>query len=92
MIVTLGARGALLVDADGEEHVPGLPVQAVDPTGAGDAFIGSLAVFLAEGHPMREAVRRANAAAALSVTGLGAQASFPARPAVDAFLAQQGIA
>lgn len=92
VIVTLGARGALLVDAGGEVHVPGIPVRAVDPTGAGDAFIGSLAVFLAEGHPMREAVRRANAAAALSVTGLGAQASFPVRPALDAFLAQQGIA
>jgi ribokinase len=92
VVVTLGARGAILVETDSTTHVPGVPVAAVDPTGAGDAFIGSLAAFLAEGVSMRDAVRRANAVAALSVTTIGAQASFPTRAAADAFLARQGLA
>ncbi len=92
VIVTLGAQGALLLDASGPTHLPAVPVAAVDPTGAGDAFIGSLAVFLAEGRSLRESARLASAVAALSVTRIGAQASFPSRAAVEAFLAQQGIA
>ena len=88
VIVTLGARGALVVDASGVQHVPPVPVNAVDPTGAGDAFIGSLAVYLAEDVPRLEAVRRANALAALSVTRLGAQTAFPRRAEANAFLAQ----
>ncbi|HYM69590.1 MAG TPA: ribokinase [bacterium] len=91
VIITLGRRGGVLVDADGAHHVPAIPVEAVDATGAGDAFIGSLAVFLAEGHTAREAARRANAVAALSVTALGAQTSFPERAAADAFLAARGL-
>jgi ribokinase len=79
VIVTLGDRGALLVDARTAEHVPAYPVQAVDTTGAGDAFIGALAVLLAEKMSLREAVRHASAAAALSVTRPGAQQSFPTR-------------
>jgi ribokinase len=88
VLVTLGERGVLVADGDGGEHVAAEPVRAVDPSGAGDAFIGSLAVFLAEGVPLREAVRRANAAAALSVTRLGTQASFPTRTDVEAFLSR----
>ncbi len=92
VILTLGERGALLVDRDGvAEHVPAVPVEPVDPTGAGDAFIGSLAVFLGEGWPLRDALRRANAVAALSVTRIGTQISFPQRAAADAFLAQHGL-
>lgn len=79
VIVTLGERGALVVDAQQAKLVPASPVYAVDPTGAGDAFIGSLAVFLAEGLPLPDAVRQANATAALSVTRLGTQTSFPRR-------------
>jgi ribokinase len=79
VIVTLGERGALIVDERGSEHVPAEPVQAVDTSGAGDAFIGSLAVFLGEGVELREAVRRANHVAALTVTRPGTQASFPGR-------------
>jgi ribokinase len=85
VIVTLGDRGAMIVDAQSAEHIPAVPVTAVDSTGAGDAFIGSLAVFLAEQLPLTEAVRRANAVAALSVTRPGTQASFPVRAEVDAF-------
>jgi ribokinase len=84
VLVTLGARGVLMVTAQAVEHIPAFPVQAVDPTGAGDAFIGALAVFLAEDRTLAEAVRWASAAAALSVTRLGAQASFPARDEVEA--------
>jgi ribokinase len=83
VIVTLGERGALLVTKEGTEHISAVPVEAVDPTGAGDAFIGALAVFLAEGRMLKEAARWANAAAALSVTRHGAQASFPARDEVE---------
>jgi ribokinase len=79
VIITLGARGALLVDGDGARHVSAPRVRAVDSSGAGDAFIGSLAVFWAEGLDLPEAVARANAVAALSVTRAGTQASFPHR-------------
>jgi ribokinase len=57
-------------------------VEAVDSSGAGDAFIGALGVFLGEGVPLPEAVRRANGVAALSVTRLGTQTSFPTRAEV----------
>lgn len=90
VVVTLGAAGALVVDQDGAEHLPAVRVDAVDPTGAGDAFIGSLAVFLAEGVALREAARCANAAAALSVTRIGARESFPTGDEVRAFLARRG--
>jgi ribokinase len=84
VVVTLGARGALIVNP--VEVLPPPPLPAVDSTGAGDAFIGALAVFLVEGLTLREAVRRANAAAALSVTRLGTQTAQPTRAEVDALL------
>jgi ribokinase len=87
VLVTLGERGALLVGPAGAEHFPAVAVRAVDTTAAGDAFIGSLAVSLAEGRPPGEAVRRANAVAALAVTRPGAQAALPARAEVEDFLA-----
>jgi ribokinase len=86
VIVTLGSRGALLVDGAVSLPVSACQVSAVDTSGAGDAFIGALAVFLAEGVPWAEAVQRANAAAALSVTRSGTQSSFPKRAEVEAFL------
>jgi ribokinase len=79
VILTLGERGSLLVTADEAVHVPAPPAKAVDTTGAGDAFVGTLAFFLAEGRPMRESVRKSNAIAALSVTKEGTQVSFPTR-------------
>jgi len=82
VIVTLGERGALIADATSAEHVEAPHVEAVDSSGAGDAFIGALGVFLAEGMQLREAVRQANAVATLSVTRLGTQASFPTRAEV----------
>jgi ribokinase len=88
VIVTLGDRGALVVEAQDAEFIPAVSVDAVDPTGAGDAFIGSLAVFLAEGAALRESARRANVVAALAVTRPGAQAAFPRREEAMAFLAR----
>lgn len=90
IVMTIGDRGALLVDAEGAYHVPAVKVEAVDPTGAGDAFIGSLAVFIAEGLDLREATRRAVAVASLSVTRIGTQTSFPDRGEAEAILEEQG--
>jgi ribokinase len=84
VIITLGANGTLLAAKDGMEHLPAFPVKSVDSTGAGDAFIGSFAVFLGEGLPEREAVRRANLYAGLSTTAVGTQKSFYDRTRFDA--------
>jgi ribokinase len=89
VIVTLGSQGALVADGQGNEFIQALKVAAVDSTGAGDAFIGSLAVYLGEGNSLREAVRRANAVAALSVTRPGTQSSFPTRAEVGAFMGEE---
>lgn len=83
VIVTLGANGSLVAGANFTEHVPAFPVKSIDSTGAGDAFIGSFAVFLAEGVPELEAVRRANLYAGLSTTGVGTQKSFYHRNRFD---------
>jgi ribokinase len=91
VILTLGERGALLVDRGVQISIPAFKVEAVDPTGAGDAFIGSLAAFLGEGCSLDEAIRRANAVAALSVTRIGTQVSFPSRVDADEFMRRQGL-
>jgi ribokinase len=84
VIITLGADGALLAGQGISQHVPAFAVKSLDSTGAGDAFIGSFAVFLAEGLPELEAVRRANLYAGLSTTGVGTQKSFFERSRFDA--------
>ena len=86
VLVTLGARG-VFVSADGRsELVSACRVDAVDTTAAGDVFNGSLAVALVEQRPLGDAVRFASAAAALSVTRMGAQASAPQRAEIETFL------
>ena len=75
-IITLGEKGSLFADRSSMEHVAPFPVKSIDSTGAGDAFIGSFAVFLAEGVSELEAVRRANLYAALSTLSVGTQKSF----------------
>jgi ribokinase len=67
--------------------VPAFQVQAVDTTAAGDAFNGGLACALARGEAIVDAIKYANAVAALSVTRMGAQPSLPTAAEVDAFLA-----
>jgi ribokinase len=86
IILTLGARGAFLTSAEESVHVPGYNVEVVDTTAAGDAFVGGLAVALAQGQNLVEAVRYANAAGALAVTRLGAQPSLPTRQEVEEFM------
>ena len=83
VILTLGEKGALLAGAEGMELIPSYQVEPKDTTGAGDAFIGSFAVFLAEGMPERDALARANLYAALSTTSVGTQKSFLQRRAFE---------
>jgi ribokinase len=90
VILTLGARGAFIAEGATRQLVPGFKVKAVDTTAAGDIFNGALAVALAEGKPLAEAARFANAAAAISVTRMGAQPSAPTRKEIERFLKTQG--
>ena len=76
-LITLGARGALLVNSEMSEHIPSPAVTAVDTTGAGDAFVGSLTHYLAAGATLRDAIAHANQIAAISVQAPGTQASYP---------------
>jgi ribokinase len=89
VVVTLGAAGALVLQ-EAVEKVAAWRVDAIDPTGAGDVFVAALAVFLAEGLTLREAARRANAAAAISVTRLGTQTAAPTRTEVETLLCGAG--
>jgi ribokinase len=91
VLLTRGEHGVLIADARGTQLVRAVKVDAVDPTGSGDAFIGAFAVFLVEGLEPVEAVRRANAVAALTVTRPGAQPSFPTRAEAETFLARPGV-
>jgi len=86
-VLTLGAAGALADGPEGRVHVPAFAVSVVDTTGAGDAFNGALAVALAERRAMAEALRFANAAAALACTRRGAQPSMPMRREVERLMA-----
>jgi ribokinase len=79
VIVTLGENGALCAGPEGMQHAAGHRVQPMDTTGAGDAFIGSFACFLAGGHAESEALARANVYAALSTLSVGTQMSFASR-------------
>jgi ribokinase len=86
-VLTLGERGALLAHEGNLQLAPAFPVQPVDTTAAGDAFVASFAVALAEGSTMADAVRWGNAAGALTTTQHGAQPALPTRAAVEQLLA-----
>jgi ribokinase len=88
VIVKLGDQGCVYCGPDRTFATPAFAMRAVDSTAAGDTFNAALAVSLAEGAEMEEALRFANAAAAISVTRAGAQTSAPARAEVDALLAR----
>ena len=86
VVLKLGDQGCFFHGAGESYHVPGFAVEAVDSTAAGDTFNAGLAIALAEGAPIGHALRFANAAAAISVTRMGAQASAPGRAEVDALI------
>jgi ribokinase len=87
VVITLGSEGALVAREEGTQRVPAFPVEVVDTTAAGDAFVAGLAVALLRGSPLPEAVRFANAAGAIAVTRAGAQPSLPRASEVEALLA-----
>jgi ribokinase len=92
VIVTLGQRGCFVSLAERGEHLPAHPVNVIDSTGAGDAFVGGFAAGLVKfkGDPI-PAARFANAVAALSVTKFGTSPSMPRKPQIDRFLRETGM-
>jgi ribokinase len=88
IVVTLGARGAIVVDRAGAQSIPAFEVEAVDATAAGDAFVGALAAHLRGPNTLLEAARYASAAGALACTRRGAQPSLPWALEVDQLLAR----
>ena len=88
VVLTLGEQGALILTATISERVSALSVDAVDTTGAGDAFCGALATALASGETLHTAIAFANAAGAAAVTVVGATPSMPTRAKVDLLMSQ----
>lgn len=86
LIVTLGSKGSVYFNGERKVYVKSKKVKAVDSTAAGDSFIGALAIKLAEGQSIVEAIEFANLAAALTVTKPGAQVSLPTREEVGEFM------
>jgi len=91
VVLKLDAEGALVADAASVRAVAAFPVEVLDSTAAGDAFTGALAVAMAEGRSLDEAVVFANAAGALCCEGFGAQPALPARAAVDRLVASRRV-
>jgi ribokinase len=86
LVVTLGSRGACILQAGQTTYVPTFPITPVDTTASGDAFNGALAVALGRGESLPQAVRYANAAGAITATRPGAQPSLPTKEELDQFL------
>lgn len=89
VIITLGSKGAFVLSVNEKASVASYKVEAVDTTAAGDTFCGALAVALTEGKSLRSSLEFASAAAAISVTRLGAQPSAPNRKEIDQFIAER---
>lgn len=89
VIITLGSKGSIYINEKERFEVPAFKVESIDTTAAGDSFCGALAVALAEGKEIKEAIRFASACAAISTTRLGAQPSLPYRKEVEEFLSQR---
>ena len=87
LVVTLGSRGACIVEGGERTDVPAFSIKPVDTTASGDAFNGALAVALARGEDLPQAVRYANAAGAITATRHGAQPSLPTRQELEQFMA-----
>lgn len=86
VLVTVGERGAILVNKEGTKKFEACKMKAIDTTAAGDSFNGALAYSLSNGQTLNEAIQFANYAAALSVTKMGAQTSMPTLKEVEALL------
>lgn len=84
VVITLGKQGACVVEGEKTTNVKGIVVKAVDTTGAGDSFVGSMAYFLANGESLASACAKANVCAAQSVTRRGTQSSYPRRSELPA--------
>jgi len=89
VVITLGPKGLFFKNEREEIWMEAFRVKVVDTTAAGDAFMGGLACGLAEGHPIQEALKFANAAGALATTKLGAQPSLPSQQDLEWFLRKQ---
>lgn len=89
VILTMGVNGALLATGETMELIPAHTVKTIDSTGAGDAFIGSFATFLAEGMPEEEAISQACLYASLSTTKVGTQKSFFSRKEFEAYRSER---
>jgi ribokinase len=90
VVLTRGEAGAEIASADGDWHEPAVSIEAVDTTAAGDCFVGVLAHRLDQGGSLRDAVRRANVAAALCCIRAGSQGSIPRQAEIDAFIRGNG--
>ena len=86
MLITLGGRGVYIATSEKREIIPAYKVQALDTTGAGDAFNGGLVAALAEGKDIWQAADFANALAAISVQRLGTTPAMPWRSEIDEFM------
>ena len=91
LVVTMGERGSIALDGDTLHHEPAFQVQAVDTTGAGDVFRGGFIYALLQGLPIGQALRTANAAAAVSCTRLGALNGVPTLDEVNALVAAGNV-
>ena len=85
VVITLGAAGALAADASGMQHIPALPIRAVDVTGAGDSFNAALAVYLGEGNSLEGAARAAVRCGAYTAGRLGVIDGLPTRAQMEGF-------
>lgn len=86
VVLTMGAKGANVVDANHRIYVPTFPVKAIDTVGAGDAFVGAFSIAIAQGKPLADALKFSNAVGALATTKPGAQSGMPSHDEVQAFL------
>ncbi len=89
VLITLGSQGVYIHTEGHSEIIPAYQVDAIDTTGAGDAFNGGLVTALAEGKSLREAAQFANAVAAISVQRIGTAPAMPTREEIDAFLRER---
>lgn len=83
IVMTLGPDGCCLATPETMRMFPCTPVRAIDSTGAGDCFLGAMTAWLAEGHPLGNAIEKAMAAAAIAVSRAGAQQSMPRREEIE---------